>query len=185
MWPKIELLVLACFLIACSDKPATGPVDVRLDQDICEHCRMVLSDPHFVAEIRYFPPGKRSKVAKFDDIGCAITWLVDQPWQQDKNTEIWVADYRNKHWINARTATYVTMKSTPMEYGLGAQSDPAPDGLNFTQASEKIADIEKHYHVHGQQLKRHPDKHPDKYAGQPASDQLSPAPLSPARVKTP
>jgi hypothetical protein len=115
----------------------------------------VLSDPGFVAEIRYFPPGKRSRVAKFDDIGCAVSWLADKPWKSDSKTEIWVADHRTKKWINARTATYVSVKSTPMDYGLGAQSEPAPDGLNFAQASEKIAAVGHRFNEHGLQLHGH------------------------------
>jgi len=137
---------------ACSREPETGPVDVRFDRDTCDHCRMVLSDPRFAAEIRYFPPGKGSKVAKFDDIGCAVTWLQEQPFAADEKTEIWVIDYRNKEWIDARTATYVPMKSTPMEYGLGAQSDAVANGLNFEQAKQKIAEVEERFNVHGLQL---------------------------------
>ena len=55
---------------------------------------MMLSDPRFAAQIRYFPQDKRSKVVKFDDFGCAMLWLEDQPWKQDQATEIWVADHR-------------------------------------------------------------------------------------------
>ncbi|HEB82902.1 MAG TPA: hypothetical protein ENJ11_08565 [Gammaproteobacteria bacterium] len=142
-------------LLACSGND-TGPVDVRLDRDACEHCRMVLSDPRFVAEIRYFPPGKHSKVAKFDDIGCAIAWLEDKPWKSDSKTEIWVADHRTKKWIDARTATYVDAKSTPMDYGLAAQSDPAPGGISFAQAIKKIEAVEERFNEHGLQL-HHPD----------------------------
>ncbi len=143
-----SLLMLA-LLTACSHKTETGPVAVRFDEDICQQCRMVISDPHFVAEIRYFPPGKRTKVAKFDDIGCAVTWLKNKPWKADKKTEIWVADYHTKKWINARTAFYTKVKVTPMGYGLGAQSTSAADSMNFTQAQQHIAYVEKHEHAHG------------------------------------
>jgi len=155
---KVYGLFFALLLSACSGGDETGPVDVRFDRDSCEHCRMVLSDPGFVAEIRYFPPGKRSRVAKFDDIGCAITWLADQPWQSDSKTEIWVADYRTKKWIDARTATYVRVKSTPMDYGLGAQSEPAPDGLDFARAKEIISAVGHRFDEHGLQLHEHPNQ---------------------------
>ena len=113
---------------------------------------MVLSDPHFAAQIRYFPPGKRSKVAKFDDIGCAVLWLRDQPWKDDPKTEIWVADHRNKNWIDARSASYVQLKTSPMEYGLGAQSESAAGALNFDQAIAHIDKVEERFNVHGLQL---------------------------------
>ncbi|HIP53731.1 MAG TPA: hypothetical protein EYH03_06960, partial [Chromatiales bacterium] len=140
------------FLGACSADPGTGPVDVHWDRDICERCRMVLSDRHYAAEVRVFPEGKRSKVYYFDDIGCAVIWLQDKPWKDDPKTQIWVTDHRTGNWIDARTATYVTGKVTPMEYGLGAQSDPAPDGLTFEQAKQHIFEVEERFNAHGVQL---------------------------------
>jgi len=44
------------------------------------------------------------------------------------------------------------MKSTPMEYGLGAQSDPAENGVDFATAKLKIDEVEKRFNVHGLQL---------------------------------
>lgn len=155
MQHKIYWLLLLVFLSACSGEPDTGPKEVKWDRDICDRCRMVLSDPHFAAQIRYYPEGKkRSKVEKFDDIGCAVLWLEDKPWKDDSRTELWVADHRTKEWINAKTATYVIKKTSPMEYGLGAQSEAAPDGLSFERAKEHVADVEERFNVHGLQLQQ-------------------------------
>lgn len=159
MWPENSgLSVLALFVFvmsACSGEPETGPVEVKWDRDICDRCRMVLSDPHFAAQIRYFPElKKRSKVAKFDDIGCAVLWIEDKPWEFDDKTEIWVADHRSGEWINAETATYVIKNTSPMEYGLGAQPEPVEGGFNFEQAKEHIADVEERFNVHGLQLQQ-------------------------------
>jgi len=160
MWPERRRFLLLSAglpllsLAGCSDEPETGPQKVRFDRDACERCRMVLSDPRFAAEIRWFPPGKRSKVAKFDDIGCATLWLEKQDFKDDPKTEIWVADHRNREWIDARKAWYVPLNSSPMEYGLGAQSDPAPDALDFEQAKARIREIEEKFNIHGQQLKQ-------------------------------
>ncbi len=153
MWPK-SLWVSLLLLSACGGGQDTGTVEVRWDQDICERCRMMLSEPHFAAQIRYFPKGKRSKVLKFDDIGCAVTWLEDKSWKNDNRTEIWVADHRSGEWINAKTASYMTKSSTPMGYGLGAQQEANEAGLNFEQAKIHIADIEKRFNVHGLQLQQ-------------------------------
>jgi len=154
MLHKLAVSALLLLLSGCSSEPDNGPVGVKWDRDNCERCRMVLSDPHFAAEVRYFPAGKRSKVAKFDDIGCAALWLQDQPWKGTIKSEIWVADHRTKEWIDATTATYVSRKTTPMEYGLGAQSEPAEGGLNFEQAKLHIAEVEAKYNLHGQQLQQ-------------------------------
>ena len=146
-------LLTAFLLNACSVDPGTGPAEVKWDRTACDRCRMLLSDRHFAAQVRYLPEGKkRSKVIQFDDIGCATLWLQDKPWRDDPQTQIWVADHRNGDWINARNASYVKDKLTPMEYGLGAQSDPAPNALDFEQAKAHIVEVEKRFNIHGVQL---------------------------------
>ena len=146
-------LLLLLALLGCSGDPGTGPVEVKWDRDACERCRMVLSDRQHSAEIRYYPAGKsRSTVAKFDDIGCASLWLDEQPFRDDPRTEIWVTDHRSGDWIDARTATYVSGKLTPMEYGLGAQRDAVEGGLSFAQARERFAQVEERFNIHGVHL---------------------------------
>ncbi|MEL0586787.1 MAG: nitrous oxide reductase accessory protein NosL [Candidatus Thiodiazotropha sp. (ex. Lucinoma kazani)] len=157
MWSKALLpfyaMIWLLLLVACSGDSGTGPKEVKWDRDACERCRMVLSDRFHAAQIRYFPAEKkRSVVAFFDDIGCAVLWLADKPWERDQQTEIWVADHRTGEWIDARSATYVKGNLTPMEYGLGAQSETISDGLTFDQAKQHIIDVEKRFNVHGEHL---------------------------------
>lgn len=147
-------LLTAVLLPGCSNDPGTGPAEVKWDRVTCERCRMVLSDRHYSAEIRVHPEGKRSKVYFFDDIGCAVLWLegAGKRWADDPRTEIWVKDHRSGEWIDARTATYVEGKLTPMEYGLGAQSDPDPNGMDFAAAIQRIHEVEERFNAHGVQL---------------------------------
>jgi nitrous oxide reductase accessory protein NosL len=135
-------------LAACSRDPGTGPVDVKWDRYTCERCRMVLSDRKHAAEVRVHPSGGRSKVHFFDDIGCAVVWLEDKPFRDAAGTEIWVTDWRTGHWIDARNASYVLGQVTPMEYGLGAQSESRPGALSFEQAKAHIFEVERH-NAHG------------------------------------
>jgi hypothetical protein len=44
-----------------------------------------------------------------------------------------------------------------MEYGLGAQASPAPDGLDFAQAKAHVFDVEKRFNVHGMHLRESRD----------------------------
>ena len=136
-------------LPACSGEPETGPVEVKWDQDNCERCRMMLSDRNFAAQIRYFPEDKRSRVVKFDDIGCAVLWIKDQQWNNDPKTQIWVVDHSSGEWIDARKATYLRKNNSPMGYDLGAQSETDSDGLNFDQAIDHIEQVENKFNSHG------------------------------------
>ncbi|MCK4833715.1 MAG: nitrous oxide reductase accessory protein NosL [Gammaproteobacteria bacterium] len=148
----IYILFFATFslvLFACSGESETGPVEVKWDQNNCERCRMMLSDRNFAAQIRYFPEAKRSRVVKFDDIGCAVLWIKDQQWNNDPKTQIWVADHSSGEWIDARKATYIRKNNSPMGYDLGAQAEADPDGLNFDQAILRIEEVEKKFNSHG------------------------------------
>lgn len=144
----LNLLVFTILLAGCSQQADTGPAEVRWDKESCDRCAMSVSDRHYSAQVRGGPAEKKTKVYKFDDIGCAVIWLDKQAWKDDARTEIWVTDYRNGKWIDARLASFVTGKVTPMGYGLGAQSEPAEGGLDFAAASKHIYEIENSEHKH-------------------------------------
>ncbi|MEA3273852.1 MAG: hypothetical protein U9Q81_00825 [Pseudomonadota bacterium] len=150
----IVALFLSWGLTGCEWDPGTGPVDVKWDRKTCERCRMVLSDRKHSAEVRVKPTDGKSKVLFFDDIGCAVIWLEDKPFREDASTEIWVTDWRNGEWIDARAATYLPGQVTPMEYGLGAQPEPAQGGLDYAQAKAHIFDVERRFNVHGAHLEQ-------------------------------
>lgn len=137
---------------ACSNDPGTGPVAPKWDRNTCERCRMVLSDRKHSAQVRIPQAEGRSKVLFFDDIGCAAIWLEDKPFRDDPRTEIWVTDWQDGSWIDARRAWYVRGQVTPMEYGLGAQLASAPDALDWAAAKEHINTIEAKYNIHGGKL---------------------------------
>ncbi|RMG29468.1 MAG: protein NosL [Gammaproteobacteria bacterium] len=142
--PWLLLVVLA----ACSRAPQTGPVPIRWDREVCTRCRMAISRPQFAAEVR--GPARRggTRVWKFDDIGCAVLWLEQQPWKDDPRVEIWVADRHDGHWIDARKAWYVPVTHSPMGYDLGAQERPAPGALDFQAAVRRIHRVEAGVHRH-------------------------------------
>lgn len=151
-WPILACAWLALLSLGGCGDPGTGPVDVKWDRVTCERCRMVLSDRQHAAQVRVREADGRSRVHLFDDIGCAVIWLEDKAWRDDPTTEIWVTDWRNGEWIDARTATWITGRVTPMEYGLGAQSEPVSGGLDYAQARERIFEVERRFNVPGGQL---------------------------------
>lgn len=147
-WMASVLLTLA----ACTGDPGSGPLDVKWDRQSCERCRMVLSDRQHSAQVRIPQAEGRSRVLFFDDIGCAVVWLEDKPFRDDPRTEVWVTDWQGGGWIDARTAHYLQGQVTPMEYGLGAQSQPSPGSLDWAAAKGHIFEVERKFNVHGGHL---------------------------------
>lgn len=139
----LTLLLAALLLSGCGGDPGHGPVEVKWDRDGCERCRMVLSDRGYSAQVR--DPQKR--VHLFDDLGCALIWLEDQPFKEDPQVELWVTDADDGHWINAREAFYSTGHNTPMDYGLGASEQATPQSLDFEQAREHVFEVEHKFHT--------------------------------------
>ena len=154
---KPVVFAISLLLAACSGDPGTGPVEVKWDRDVCTRCNMVLSDRQHAAQVRHTPAdGSRGQLKKFDDLGCAVLWLDQQPWHAEPGVEIWVTDHRDGHWLDARSAFYMTGQLTPMQYGLGAQAEPADGSLDFDQARRHIQQVEQQFNIHGGNL-GHPD----------------------------
>ena len=148
----ILIIPLLLLLMSCGEEINSGPGEVRWDREICARCAMAVSDHSFSAQVRGGRADKKSKLYKFDDVGCAVIWLDKQAWKDDARTEIWVNDHRNQKWINAKTAWYVKISShTPMDYGLGAQTDKQEAAFNFDEAKTHIYEVEKRFNIHSAQ----------------------------------
>ncbi len=128
----LALSPLATLLAACGRaEPADGPVAIRWDRDSCTRCGMVISDRRFAAQLR---GGPKDAAVKFDDIGCAVTWLNAQAWGGDAATRIWVADSADAgapRWLDARAARYANGKTSPMAYNFAAVAATAAGDLDF------------------------------------------------------
>ncbi|MCW8932265.1 MAG: nitrous oxide reductase accessory protein NosL [Gammaproteobacteria bacterium] len=146
------VLLSGLILSACGNDKQTGAAEVKWDRDACERCQMMLSERNFSAQVRVFPEGKRSRVYKFDDMGCAVLWLEKQTYHSDPKTEIWVNNYKTNEWINAKQSWFIKGQTTPMNYGLGAQPEKIDGALDFEQAVKHINEIEKKYNIHGGNL---------------------------------
>ncbi|MQM30449.1 MAG: protein NosL [Candidatus Accumulibacter phosphatis] len=122
-------------LAACSGEPSSGPIQIHWDRDADPRCGMIISDKRFAAQIR----DPQGKVWKFDDIGCAMFWLSQRPFNEETpNTEIWVADYRMGGWIDARQAHYLPGKKSPMGYQFAAVARPEADAVSYQEMKERI-----------------------------------------------
>ena len=149
MFRHILLASILGLPVGCTPDDATGPGEIRWDREVCARCSMAVGDRNFAAQVRGAPAGERTRLYAFDDIGCAVVWLEQQSWKDDPRTEVWVIDYIEGDWLDARKAGFVAGKLSPMNYGLAAQAGHSDDSLDFEQARAHIMHIENEHHQHG------------------------------------
>jgi copper chaperone NosL len=106
---------------ACSRGPAP-PVALDTRNDLCNWCRMPVSDSRFAAQL--VSPSEEPRV--FDDVGCLATFLKSGG-APAKGQIAYVADHRTKAWVFASAAVYTKKPglATPMGFGIVAHADAA------------------------------------------------------------
>ncbi|AKF24098.1 hypothetical protein YH65_00765 [Sulfurovum lithotrophicum] len=139
----IGLFLLLGFA-GCEKKQVGAVQQMHWDRDMCERCKMAISERKFAVQI--IDP-KTGKDYKFDDLGCAVLWMDEEkiPWKEQ--AIIWITDAKTGKWIDARKAKYVSGAITPMAYGFAAYTEETvPKGvetLDYPKVAEKIEIIEK------------------------------------------
>lgn len=138
------LTPLASLLTACEEKGTwpEGMTAIRWDRDTCTRCKMVISDRRFAAQIR---GGPKNTSFKFDDIGCATTWraekLKEHPWLAETGTRFWVAEFggKSEKWLDARSAHYLSGKTSPMGYNYAAFADAQAGTIAYEAMCQKTS----------------------------------------------
>jgi nitrous oxide reductase accessory protein NosL len=145
----LKNLFLAFFIFAifsgCQDNTLEeGMKKVHWDRDICERCKMIISERKFAVQI--LNP-KTNQSYMFDDLGCAVLWFKEEKLDWFNEAKIWINDASSGQWLNAKEAIYVSNTLTPMGYGLSAYSKKTivenSNSLTFEQAVEKIIQIDE------------------------------------------
>lgn len=143
----ILLIGLALFSYAgCEAKKESNEVqEVHWDRDMCERCKMVVSDRHHAVQV--INP-QTHKAQMFDDLGCAVLWFKEEHIAWEKQAIIWITDAQSGGWIDAKKAYYDAGNITPMAFGFAPhlKKEEIAKGktvLTFIQVSEKIVEIKK------------------------------------------
>lgn len=114
-WALLMVLLLGVFS-ACGSSEIK-PVDIY-PEDMCNQCRMAISDQSFAAEIIT----KTEEVYKFDDIGCMEKFQAKAG--ELKVAALFVKEYETKNWLPfARSTIVPTGLKTPMGSGKAAFAD--------------------------------------------------------------
>ena len=120
---------LAATALACA--PADGPQPIAWDSEPCAHCRMLIGDPAFAAQLATTD----GVVASFDDPGC----LLSAEAAHESVRALWFHHLREDRWIPGDRVAFVRVPRTPMGFGLGAVDANEPGSLSLAQAREAVA----------------------------------------------
>lgn len=107
---------LAALLLAACTGGEPKPVPIALDEDICAHCRMAVSQRELAAEL----VTRDGRVEIFDDVGCLAARIRQQG--RPEGSGAFVVDYAGGDWLAAERAVFLHAPAlpTPMGSGLAA-----------------------------------------------------------------
>ena len=119
----LALGVLPLLLSGCG-RNLDEPPKVRLGEEVCAHCGMIISDQRFSCAITL----KNGEVKKYDDFGCLL-----RDYDETEAHKVWVHKYDGEGWLDAKTAWFVQSKliASPMASGIAA--------LDSEEAARKLA----------------------------------------------
>ena len=136
---------MTILISGCDTKIDLNPKKIHWDRDMCERCKMVLSDRKFSAQAINPDNGKKYV---FDDIGCVILWFKENNISWKDRAVIWVNDAKTGEWINARKAFYDALNITPKAYGFGAHAKKEDiktdqEVIDFEEVTRRVIKIGK------------------------------------------
>jgi hypothetical protein len=114
------LAVLAFALHACG--PPEGPQPIAWDREPCAHCRMLISDPAFAAQLHTAD----GTVESFDDPGCLFARIEAR---QPHVHALWFHHSREDRWLPGDHVAFVRGAKTPMDFGFGAVDPGTPGSI--------------------------------------------------------
>lgn len=127
--PWLALVLVA--LLACGRKVPDGPEPVAWDHQACAHCRMLVGEPAYAAQLITTD----GDVAYFDDPGCLIHYEADRSPRVHRR---WFHDSTSQRWLGADEVGFVTGATTPMGYGLAAVPRSTPGAIALDEARRRL-----------------------------------------------
>ena len=117
---KLVMTLVVLLIISCSNDKELRPVDINYGQDICERCKMIISEEKFSSQLIM----QNGTVYNFDDIGGMIVYILENEITPEKE-KIFVKDFYSNKWLGLSDAIYVSIDNikTPMNFGLVAVAD--------------------------------------------------------------
>jgi copper chaperone NosL len=123
-----RLAVAALALWACA--PAEGPQPIAWDREPCAHCRMLISDPLYAAQLQT----AGGEVASFDDPGCLLAALEEHP----EVRALWFHHRSEERWLPGERVGFVVVPRSPMGFGLAAVDADEPGAMSLEEARARV-----------------------------------------------
>jgi copper chaperone NosL len=123
---KAIVVILLAAAIGCATA-SLAPIEVRLGEDACAHCRMTLVSIKTAAQI----VAPQDEPLMFDELGCLRDYLAAH--RLAPGGRVFVADHRSGTWVDAshavftRTGVPTAMSSGLLAHADGASRDADPD----------------------------------------------------------
>lgn len=107
-------LVLLLSLAGCGRGTAEGPPQIRYGSEVCQECRMLITEERFAAAVRT----EKGDFEKFDDLGCLIRYETEK----GRGEKRWVRSFNTAGWLDLDQAVVARSPdlATPMGSGLAA-----------------------------------------------------------------
>ena len=142
---KIIFIALILTIInGCDSKPKGSVEKMHWDRDMCERCKMAISERKFAVEAIDV---KKNRTYKFDDIGCTVLWMNESKIPIDNNIKLWITDAKTGKWIDGKSAIYIDGARTPMAYGFAAYTkETLPKNhhtIDFKSVKKRVFEIEE------------------------------------------
>jgi copper chaperone NosL len=145
---RITILITTALLLAgCAD----GPRDIEVGAEECAHCRMIVSEERFAAQLRT----EQGRSYVFDSIECMAEFVQDAAATDETTIRgMWVTEFDQPgSWIPAREAAYLRSPQlrSPMGLNLSAYATPEDartqqgelggEVLTWSQVDEVVAGV--------------------------------------------
>ncbi|MBL7958853.1 nitrous oxide reductase accessory protein NosL [bacterium] len=105
----LVFVILMASIVSCQNNPEA----IDYGHDDCAHCRMVISDRKFGAELIT----QKGKIYKFDSIECMASYYRHTEFTDVQS--LWTIDFSNPvMWVKADGAYYLQSKNLPSPMGM-------------------------------------------------------------------
>lgn len=121
----VVLLLVVALTLAC--RGAASPASLQPGREVCVHCRQVVMDPIFAAQIA----ARGEDPLFFDDIACLFEYLSRHT-RLRPGAIAYVTDHQNGEWVVAATALYTRNLQVPTP----ANSHLIAHGSESTQVAD-------------------------------------------------